>query len=576
MPRRRTVPSLRKLSLNCLGNNVFKDFIHNVSERVLVTSDLVHTGGGVGRRPTTTHSSSVASVNEPELQRSIGAIHTYLFQDIPQCIGEDLAPLWLAVLGQEVRRKNYSVSRGGGSDDASSVRENKVPSIELNDSVYVMLRLTEVAVWNRLKKLDLLKVSKQLRTFLYNHLEGFTELRYLDLGPGTGGWLSESFLDNFYHSGLSRQNNLVVFRLHHDCTNYLVETIVSQNCDHLRVLDIQFSQFVDDSVVQTIMEKCRPDFLELAITGTAISPRSCANLLKHFRNLKKFMVDNLNEVLSIIQREESEQQNKHVFEIVDFRPKLENSFCFYEPYDIDSLSKTCPCLVRVCLSYSSNYAFNFSFLHRFESLRELVLIGGIYDETNMANLSKVPNLKGLELIHVEMISFKVIYNLSCWNTSLETLSLKNCHLLTGCSPAAASKLKKWTSLTKLIIHSRCEHDFLACLLLVCPGLLELRCGISTEISDRLLCQVIQQSSKSLKALQIFHVAHSDTLTMFGIFQLVNHCNDLGVIQDLDSFSKVTESEIQSLNKWIDEHNVVLKTNPPYASLSSNSLSSEAE
>ena len=194
----------------------------------------------------------------------------------------------------------------------------------------------------------------------------------------------------------------------------------------------------------------------------------------------------------------------------------------------------------------------------------------------MATLSQVPNLKILELIHVEMISFTVLFELSCWNGRLETLSLKNCHLMTACSPLGAAKLPKWNSLTKLVLHSRCEHDFLVCLLLVCPGLLELRCGISTEISDRVICQVIQQCPKSLKSLQIFHVAHSDTLTMYGIFQLVNHCSDLGVIQDLECFSRVTEAEIQSLNKWIEEHNVVLKTNPPYTNLSSYSISSELE
>lgn len=58
---------------------------------------------------------------------------------------------------------------------------------------------------------------------------------------------------------------------------------------------------------------------------------------------------------------------------------------------------------------------------------------------------------------------------------------------------------------------------------------------------------------------MFHVAHSDRLSMLGVFQLVNHCSALSDLQDLESFSRVQPAEIESLNQWVREHNLVLRT-----------------
>jgi hypothetical protein len=66
---------------------------------------------------------------------------------------------------------------------------------DLDDLTYVTLRLAEVGVWGGLRHLDLPRMTRPVRSFLYNYLGKFPRLKWLDLGNGTGGWLTEGFLN---------------------------------------------------------------------------------------------------------------------------------------------------------------------------------------------------------------------------------------------------------------------------------------------------------------------------------------------------------------------------------------------
>lgn len=87
--------------------------------------------------------------------------------------------------------------------------------------------------------------------------------------------------------------NLVVFRLHNDSTNDIVATVTRNCCRSLRVLDVQYSQHVDDGAVDEIMmmNKDMPGLEDLGVTGTSIGLEGCTRLLKRFRKtLKRFQV----------------------------------------------------------------------------------------------------------------------------------------------------------------------------------------------------------------------------------------------------------------------------------------------
>ncbi len=127
--------------------------------------------------------------------------------------------------------------------------------MNLDDRDYVTLRLAEVAFGcSALRRLRLADLARPVRTYLYNHLGTFRRLEELDMGAGTGGWLTETFLNRFYGGGLAaRLGHLVIFRMHHDCTDHILDR-VAQGSPALRIVDVQYSQFVSDSGTCLLIE----------------------------------------------------------------------------------------------------------------------------------------------------------------------------------------------------------------------------------------------------------------------------------------------------------------------------------
>ena len=105
------------------------------------------------------------------------------------------------------------------------------------------------------ESLDLSSVPKQIRSCLYGCLKKFSNVKYLNMGSGHGGWLSETFCNRFYGLGMEHFTHLVILHFHHDCTDYLLNVIAQNNSQTLRILDFSFSQSVTDSSVQSIV-KC--------------------------------------------------------------------------------------------------------------------------------------------------------------------------------------------------------------------------------------------------------------------------------------------------------------------------------
>ena len=94
-------------------------------------------------------------------------------------------------------------------------------------------------------------------------------LKYLNMGAGHGGWLSDSFCNGFYGGSMEVFNHLVALHFHHDCTDHLLGLITQHNSSTLKILDISFSQNVSDSSAKFIVN-CQ-SLTELDIIGTSLS-----------------------------------------------------------------------------------------------------------------------------------------------------------------------------------------------------------------------------------------------------------------------------------------------------------------
>ena len=293
-------------------------------------------------------------LDETHLQMCIRQTRMYLLEETPTVLAEEIAVMWLKRLQFEVERLNKMTNHRSSCVDMDLVptlesrptREFNSAFLTSSDQVYVTLRLTEVIIWPRMRSLDLGHSSKQFRSALYNLIGALpATLQCLKLGAGTGGWLSEAFLNKYYLKGMSHFKYLNTFSMHNDCTNAVL-SIISENCGHnLRVLDIQHSQVVSN--IEPILSHCSTDALvDVGLCGTSVSVNDRVMLLKSFPLLVRFIFDDVSEVLH-----EFMLTNPGVkLNLVDFRCTLQSDSLYHEPASLDVISKVLPRIQKLCLS----------------------------------------------------------------------------------------------------------------------------------------------------------------------------------------------------------------------------------
>ena len=120
------------------------------------------------------------------------------------------------------------------------------------------------------------------------------------MGSGHGGWLSETFCNRFYGTGMEKFDHLVILHFHHDCTDHLLNIIAQNNHKTLKILDFSFSQNVTDSSVPALVQ-CEL-LHELDLLGSSLTIEAVTHILLKCKNLKKVNAVKLAQALEMIQQ----------------------------------------------------------------------------------------------------------------------------------------------------------------------------------------------------------------------------------------------------------------------------------
>ena len=116
------------------------------------------------------------------------------------------------------------------------------------------IRFSEVIATDLLVELDLSIVPKPIRSCLYSCLKFMPNLKTLNMGTGHGGWLSQTFCNQFYGASCEVFAKLTKLHFHHDCTDHLLKLICQKNCQTLKILDVSFSQNVTDASLPSLVQ----------------------------------------------------------------------------------------------------------------------------------------------------------------------------------------------------------------------------------------------------------------------------------------------------------------------------------
>jgi hypothetical protein len=272
----------------------------------------------------------------------IKEVQQYLFHSTPICLCSRLAEMFLNTL------------------QAWLYLNTSNEHTDLTDSMYVGIRLSEVIANDTIQSLDLSSVPKQIRSCLYGCLNKFTNVKYLNMGSGHGGWLSETFCNRFYGTGMEKFDHLVILHFHHDCTDHLLNIIAQNNHKTLKILDFSFSQNVTDSSVPALVQ-CEL-LHELDLLGSSLTIEAVTHILLKCKNLKKVNAVKLAQALEMIQQpphRHCESSNSNFkLELIECMPETDR--CGFvtatTQKHLKILSQKCPKLRTLSVFSENDYA----------------------------------------------------------------------------------------------------------------------------------------------------------------------------------------------------------------------------
>ena len=268
-PRKKPVLSCQFSCLRAL-EIASKTYIKNA------TKNLISYGSSSGL--------DVVGIKELELESSIKIVQKYLFSGMPKCLSSRITECFLNSL------QDWLLQQQNFQDQQIS---------QLNDSIYIGLRLAEVIAHDALEALDLSQVPKQIRSCLYGCMKKCLNLKSLHMGSGHGGWLSDTFCNRFYTPCLEQFTHLVNLRFHHDCTDHLLHLVIAQNFPTLKIIDVSFSQNVSDASSEDLALCC--NLQELDLVGSGVTTKAVVFILSKCQKLVKVNAVKLAQVLEHLQ-----------------------------------------------------------------------------------------------------------------------------------------------------------------------------------------------------------------------------------------------------------------------------------
>ena len=479
---------------------------------------------------------------EHKVEASIREVEAYLFHSTPISLCSKVSESFLVALSGWLKNAKVQLDQ----DDSS----------ELNDSMYIAIRMAEVIANEKIQRLDLSSVPKQIRSCLYGVLNKFTNVQILNMGSGHGGWLSETFCNRFYSSGFSDSfRHLVVLHFHHDCTDYLVELISKGNSQSLKVLDVSFSQNVTDKSA-TWMAQCT-HLQELDVIGSSVSVQAVSYILSHCKKMRKINAMRLALALELI-------QDKIDFQLQLIECMPETDKCGFVTATtrkhLSLLSRMCPQIAQLSVFSENDYApLDWNNNEEddlikdrsivFNHLKVLHTWGGMLKPSLLAKFGST--LTELKCVHVEQLTlngtFKIIFQ-HC--PSLNRLELQNCSIQDNPNdhePSFTAKLKE------LSLVSKCSEMFMDRIIRCFPVLEALECGTSTGLSDL----VIERNLEKLYYLKVFKIAHSKQISAKSVHLLLDHCPYLREISDLAAFSSISKEELCQIRSFLTRSNLIV-------------------
>ena len=362
-----------------------------------------------------------------------------------------------------------------------------------------------------------------------------------------------------FSSGLLKMKQLVKFSLCYDCTDSIIK-LLTKNCKaSLMIVDVEMSMQVTDASAE-LLSACK-NIHTLHIFHTSMTVEGHSVILTQLKNLKLLVRGGfLCEALEYIQES---RKNLPILEIEEFWSSEE--YFFHDDRQMSLVQKMCPKIRKMMFQFSTEVMTDLLFLTKLSNLSELHLWGGEFylDKINLVLTHIGIQLSVLYLIHTEELDDRAIIIISRHCPHLTTLGFYNCEFkervldvsdedLLYFPRREKEEIEPMLELNSLAIVSECIPKNAILLLSSALNIEHFKTGIHCQLTDPDVLLIFEKNR--LQHLKSWNIPVSKFLTMECIQMLVNNCEKLQSIQDINYWEAVSKKELQKFRNDMNKDN----------------------
>lgn len=381
----------------------------------------------------------------------------------------------------------------------------------------IVENLISIVLHAQVSHVDLLQWPWFIGEILLKHLNNFQRLEVLKLWPGSWSPVWATVVE-MLENGHCSFNNLVSFSLRCHCTDKILQLLAHST--RLQHLDVMSSVDVTDMCVSSVLQLTNLKVVNMY--STSITAQGYSKLLIGLPHLSKLVWFDFNgqalgnmkiSPFSLHSYEASRVSIDHLIIMV----------------------RICPYLTQV----------NFPWVEA-----DLSVLGALkhLQEIKLAHCSAVNcNLKGLlEVIGYNIISLELheMTDVDLLMIGVLCVNLKKMSLVCDLQSAEESFLGIKTPLFKELKDLRFGSVYSECLFFNCTSIRKLEISRCQNFSDNVVATLLTKNP--LKQLQVLSVVYSGQLSIKTAHLLLESCDNLRVLEGLNSWGGVTKSQVTEL------------------------------
>ncbi|XP_039763137.1 uncharacterized protein LOC120635985 [Pararge aegeria] len=470
------------------------------------------------------------------LNQNIENIRCYLDFHVPWMLHDQLVSEAIKALSDLMEKTKHSLGFRGSMGKFVS---------QMN----VVVKMTEVLFTKNFTYVSIDSIPKMMRTVFYSKLHMLTGLVYLNLGSLSGGWKTADMEESIIMA-LKQLHCLEYLIINYDCTDNILRCIV-QNCTKIKKLDVSCSKSITNESINIIAKL--NGLKSIQLYHTFVTWEGFVNLLIHCHNLEDVgRCDEIGKVLEFI--------HINCPETYPFNLKIYVSR-YATSYHLQLAVEMCPNICSMTVFHNTLQS-DLMVLIGLKNLYDLKLLSCDFyaDQIKQVLQVKGCNLLKLHLEHVDQIDLNALMYISQLCPLLESLTFYNCTLIQHTSLYTKKlEILPFRNLKRLTCVSTFTDEQLLFLLANCINVEFIQVGTAIQLTDEFMFKILEINP--LIYLKELRIMQSDFLTLLSVERIIQSCMSLEILVELESWSSITESDLEYIRNFIKINNFNVDTSP---------------